>query len=371
VSSLTSGGDGKGTTGGTTGNGNPTAACAAKSSLTELLPLVVNQTQQNTNVVFMIDTSGSMKEEALRLRANLEGFVSRVKSEALSQQRIRFAVVGTEGSIFDRNSPLLPAPYRANALVDDVYWHYNLVFSRDKFLATLGVLGASSYQPAGAIFPTIIDKSKYRTIADLDVSSTSACRGTNLYDCDALNHVVIVTDDGETLSGCTPGMLRSNPSCIEDTFDSTLKTHLAKTGSSYRLHAIHYTSTSVPTATCTPGTAGDIWTPYTSLATATGGLSLDLCQDDWNPLFDQLKERIVGSSRPTAFAQCGKSNREIISVSLKLKDGQVIPLAIKDVIYAAPSGNAAATLYLPGSVLEAKGVAFSQVAGLVVESKLK
>jgi hypothetical protein len=327
---------------------------------------VVNQTSQNTNVVFMVDTSGSMKEEAVQLRTNLEGFVTRVKREALSQQRIRFAVVGTEGNIFNSKTPLLPAPYKPNALVDDVYWHHDLVFSADKFLATMGVFGLTAYTPVGTTKPVSINKTKYATIPGLNIAANSACKGTNLFDCDALNHIVFVTDDGESLAGCAA----NTPNCIPDTFDNEMKAHLAKTDSSYRLHAINFTKTSVKSSTCAAGVEG-VWKDYESLAAESGGLSLDLCQNDWSPLFDQLKERIVSTTRPAAFGQCAKSDREIVSVALKLKDGLTITLTLKDVTYAAPAGTAAATIYLPGSFLDSKGIAIDQVAGLVVQSKLK
>lgn len=321
--------------------------CSETGTETQILPLSVStQSSTNVNVVFVIDTSGSMDNEIAQVRANVAQFVTDVKG-TLNPNTTKFAVIGTSNS-----GDVLPAPYVKNGTYNQVYWHHQAIGSKDKLRKLMRAYGMTTFLSGGVsrILGTTVP-----TFPEFD--ALGACDATStLFNCNSLNHIVIVTDDIEALPNTT------GQDNTRDAFMGSFGDHLKINRNAFKMHGIHAKATS----SCSVAAYGKI---YEDMATATGALSHDVCTANWTILFNSLKDQIFASAKAMEFGQCLAPNRTIGSVKVKWGT-QVVTLGTSDYVFtAAADAFSLPTIYVPSASLTANNVPTDGTAlSLVIDS---
>ncbi|MBO6934788.1 MAG: VWA domain-containing protein [Deltaproteobacteria bacterium] len=193
------------------------------------------------DIVWVIDNSGSMSEEADLVQSNINDFAATIAGAGLDVH----VVVITAAGFVNVPPPLGTDPTQFLRVEEDVQSSNSL----EKLLST--------YDRYSSFL---------RTNANL--------------------HFVVVTDDESDMSA--------------DAFHSMMFTNLGKT---FRVHAIASPPGSTHTMPPFPGTmtgcggphgeAADNGDIYWELASSTGGLQLSICAEDWSRLFDDLTTRIA------------------------------------------------------------------------------
>jgi len=211
------------------------SACATASTEATL-------TKQPSDIVFILDNSGSMSLEASWVQQNMNGF-----SQQIAASGIDFHVV-----------------------VISSYPGHGFGICIDP------PLGAGGCPTTDSNPPTFLH-------VDQSVGSTnglSLCISTypkwkSALRPDAAKHIVIVTDDNSSLAAAS--------------FDSQLQALDPPTFSGYKFHGIFcYTKCA---------TAAKAGTVYQTLVQQTGGVSGDLCLQDFKPVFDKLATAVVSGSK--------------------------------------------------------------------------
>ena len=263
------GGDGRAADGGVSfGDGHTSSGDSACATATTEATL----TKQPSDIVFILDNSGSMALEATWVQQNMNGF-----SQQIAASGVDFHVV-----------------------VISSYPNHGYGICIDP------PLGAGGCPTTDSKPPTFLH-------VDQQVGSTnglSLCISTYLNWKSALRpnaakHVVIVTDDNSKLAAAS--------------FDSQLQALDAPTFTGYKFHGIFcYTKCA---------TAANIGTVYKTLVQQTGGVSGDLCLQDFKPVFDKLATAVVSGSKiscdiamPTAPAG-KKINPQQVSVEMVASAG--------------------------------------------------
>ncbi|HUP56391.1 MAG TPA: vWA domain-containing protein [Bdellovibrionota bacterium] len=311
-------------------------SCSDSGSETEVVPLVANGgSARASNVVFVLDTSGSMANEIAQVRSNMEQFVNSVKS-TLPAASTRFAVIGERQNSTD----VLPAPpYVKNGSYNGVFWHFYEIGSTDKMQKLMRSYGMTEFQSGGT---TRSLNSSFPAIPGVNFAAACSTAGS-LFNCDALNHVVVVTDDIERLPNVT------GQDATRTAFMTSFGAHLSKNRNTFKLHAIHAKQAS----TCSVAAYGKI---YEDIAAATGSLSVDVCTTNWTPVFNALKNNIVASSGAVHFGKCASPTRSVSSVRVRWSGGEVA-LAASDYIYTNPAElGTRPSIYVSPQTLQSKGV---------------
>jgi len=210
-------------------------ACATASAEAKL-------TKQPSDIVFLLDNSGSMKLEASWVQQNMNGF-----SQQIAASGVDFHVI-------------VVSSYPNNG--------YGICIDPP--------LGAGGCPTTDTNLPTFLH-------VDQRVASTnglSLCLSTypqwkSALRPDAAKHIVIVTDDNSSLPAAS--------------FDSQLQALDPPTFAGYKFHGIFcYTKCD---------TAAKAGTVYTELVQQTSGVSGDLCAQDFKPVFDKLATAVVTGSK--------------------------------------------------------------------------
>ncbi len=233
-----------------------------------------------SNIIFVVDTSGSMLDELQKLQVSLPGFIRQLDEQLGANHKV---VMHAQVSGWS-----LPG----------VYVHGRPVGSTDKMAKIELALGASPASSAVNMIPK---------------SALFTEPGT-------VFHYVVVTDDIEEFGNCTPSAgqveamapysaasVSNYESCLINRYRAGVGSYLESRGFSHRLHAIHFKGGSTPTLGCAIGNAAgtdlaETGAPYVSLSMAFGGVSHDLCQDNWS----ELMTRLVGQVSSAAQGQAAK-----------------------------------------------------------------
>lgn len=204
--------------------------------------LTAETTQKPADIVFVVDTSGSMNDEKVAIENNLGLFMERFATAKLDSE---FFIIGQGFHFGAQNSAAKVIPQR--------------IGSKDSLTKTIPVLKAmlgTGAVPAG-------------------LASVPSMRA------DSAKEIVFVTDDDAS------GTLASD-------FKSFVQTENGLKDKTNTNGIVWIDGVSQASATCTRANNGG---EYQKLAKDpdVGGLSLDLCQKDWAQLLDQLASHIITS----------------------------------------------------------------------------
>ena len=210
-------------------------ACATASAEATL-------TKQPSDIVFILDNSGSMSLEASWVQQNMNGFSKQITASGIDSHVIVVSSYPSSGNGICIDPPL----------------------------------GSGGCPKTDSNLPTFLH-------VDQGVGSTnglSLCISTypkwkSALRANAAKHIVIVTDDNSKLAAAS--------------FDSQLKALDPPTFSGYKFHGIFcYTKCA---------TAAKAGTVYQTLVQQTGGVSGDLCLQDFKPVFNKLATAVVSGSK--------------------------------------------------------------------------
>jgi hypothetical protein len=220
---------------GDAGRGTGDTACATASAESTL-------TKQPSDIVFLLDNSGSMSLEASWVQQNMNGF-----SQQIAASGIDFHVVVVSSYPGDGNGICVDPPLGAGGCPNTDSKPPAFLHVNQEVGSTNGLALCLSTYPQW--------KSALRTAA--------------------AKHIVIVTDDNSSMPAAT--------------FDSQLKALDPPTFAGYKFNGI-FSYTKCPTA----AKAGTV---YQTLVQQTGGVSGDLCLQSFKPVFDKLATAVVAGSK--------------------------------------------------------------------------
>jgi hypothetical protein len=204
------------------------------------------------DIIWVIDNSGSMSEEAAQIQMRLNSFVAAIDAAGIDDYHV--ALITTLGFVD------VPEPLRSDA-------------ERFRFIDT-NVQSTDSFQWALDRIP----------------------RNADFFRRDAVTHFVFVTDDESDMA--------------YEIFRDQMRTEL---GHPFTAHAVVSPpgSTHMPAgfpftlpgcSSTTGGEAAENGDRYWELALATGGLQLSICTNDWTELFNQLLASVAVAMRiPCSF----------------------------------------------------------------------
>lgn len=199
----------------------------------------------SVNVVWVIDTSGSMRGEAAQVQQNLNGFSQQIVDAGLADYRV---VVVSERSFVN-----VPDPLGSDAT------HFLHVEQR-----------VGSQAPLQALLDRFADYHDF-LIAD------------------ALTHFVAVTDDNSNLSG-QDWQAQMTSALGNDNF--RLNAIASPPGES----SVDLFGFSVGACTGPNGSASRAGDAYWQAAMATGGATFSICSGDWSMLLDELAMSVSESA---------------------------------------------------------------------------
>ena len=243
------------------------------------------------DIIWVVDSSGSMSEEADLVQRNINSFATDISTSGVD---------------------------------------YHVIMMTDPGFATVP-------PPLGT------DPTRYLAI-DQPVGSTNAFELLlSRYDDyshflrdGAVTHIVVVTDDESAMG--------------ETTFRTQMETKL---GHSFRFHAV--ASEDTTHEMCAPfgglcftqdgcagphGEAADIGARYYSLAMMTGGTTFSICAEDWSPLFATLRESVVVSAMLPCYYELPEA-----------PEGEMFDKERVNVVYTDPGG---VETVLPRAIDESK-----------------
>jgi hypothetical protein len=252
------------------------------------------QTPRAGNVVFVIDTSGSMDEEAALVQQNINRFVEATTSAGLSDYRV---LMVSEQSFVD-----VPDPLRSD---------------RQHFLYVEEEVGSN--EPLADLLKRFGDYASFLLP-------------------DVMTHFVVVTDDESSISA--------------DDFITQMD---AKLAGPFRVHAVASPSSGNMSAVdpndpisvltglinrggCSGpnGDASAAGVENFKAADKTGGLTFSICADDWTSLFSELASEVAAAVPCTL---------EIPAAT----NGGELDLGRVNVVFTPPTGGAGQTLVNVGS----------------------
>ena len=320
---------------GDSGGGGGGGACALGSQLSVSSDLNAPGTGgvAKSNIIFVVDTSGSMNDEMIKLQVNLPAFINQLNAQLDSNHKVVLHASVSGWS--------LPGVYLHNKAVGSVN-------KLAKIEEALGIVAttASNVMPVSALFREA---------------------GT-------IFHYVVVTDDVEVYGGCSPtasGVSAVGPysassvanyeACLIGRYGTNVGGFMASHGFSHRFHAIHFKNSVTAPVGCAVGTAAqtslsETGAPYISMAQAFGGGSHDLCQENWNQLLTSLVDQIssAAQSQRVQLTACSSSNVLVQRVVIKqgsysrvLSGGE-----LSSVIFHQGTSSAASTVQLQSSFLQ-------------------
>lgn len=220
------------------------SACAAACAGTEVTADFV---QLPTDIIWVVDQSGSMNQETAYVQAKINDFVSQISASNIDYRVIMVATpTGT-------NAICVPGPLGGASCGNNT--QFRLV----------NVRIGSTNGPSLAI-------SNYSLYSDFLRPN-------------ATKHFVFVTDDNSAMSAAnfTNGVNALQPSGMFTGF---------------KVHGIYaYGGTTSAGCTGPFGTGAATGTVYTTLVTQTGGARGVICQDDWAQVFQDITAAVVSGSQ--------------------------------------------------------------------------
>lgn len=196
------------------------------------------------DIVWVIDTSGSMSEEIDIVRENMNAFADRVSGESIDY---RVVVVGERGT--SEHEICIDPPLASSGCRDGQRFQH--------IDAEVGSHNA----------PQVLTSPFNLLRIQLFLRENSA------------RHVVIVSDDNCSSCAALDGLRRT--SGWED----------------YRLHSV------VDTGPGSTDCGADIGRGYTTRSGRMDGLTFDICRSSWDGLYDQLVESVVDSTKLFSLSQ--------------------------------------------------------------------
>lgn len=222
--------------------------------------------QPKVDIVWVVDASGSMLDEQIKIGNNITQFADDITSAAVD---VQIVMLTTAAGIPVICPPVPPDPAASTALAGD---------------------------PRYTFINSLVDSSNA-----LSIATTSFNQYSSVLRPDAVTHFVIVTDDESDYGGL------GTPAQRADQFRTDMGALLGK---DFFLHTI---SSEGPTPCNDPMCMPDINTglcvfvmlgcgasapgsTYWELANQTGGLTASICQQDWSSIFTPLTQAIVESA---------------------------------------------------------------------------
>jgi len=327
------------------------AECGAGLLAAETYDYEIGKANKDANIVFAISTSGSMGNEIPKIIRNMNEFGLNHKNR-FDSERTKFVIMGTNRNGTDILSNTI---FEKDGQKNGVYWHYKKIDAMDKLQNLLKMYHIGQVKDLFGINQTLNSPS------DVELpgySSMGPCdRSGNLYNCDAFNHLIVITDSKEQLNFTNGGT--SDQQEIEDIFIRDFRANVSTLGNSMRFHGL------VSKSSNGCGSTTQLSSPiYNNLSSRTGGLALDVCLDDWTPLFEQLESNILQSVAAKDLNVCSEQDRTISRVTVSWprdinnpgagKDS--IILSPGDYIYTPPKGSTKPSIYIDSKLLASKGV---------------
>ncbi len=249
-SSGTSAGGSSGVGGGFGNNGGSTSSSGSGGDCAEVSQTAENKVQP-ADIILAIDQSGSMDQETSWVTSQLNGFATQI-----TQSGIDVHVVVIAGKPGSENGFCIPAPLGSgNCPADDnppIFQHVDQhVDSSDALLQILG-----RYNDYKAMLRP-----------------------------DAAKHVIVISDDDSSLGAVA--------------FDTQLKALDPPLFDDYVFHGIVSDDDDPGTFNCiiNPqpccGVSADEGKVYKQLITMTGGVFGDLCQQNFQPVWNQVSTQVV------------------------------------------------------------------------------
>jgi hypothetical protein len=227
------------------GDGDPNeCAAVSETAQNELLPV---------DIIFAIDTSGSMTEEKNFVQQNMNIFSQQIFLANIDHHVVMIADPSPDG-------PCINVPLGSGSCPDDSklpeYLHVNQTVGSSN---ALELLLSTQPQWAGSIRPG------------------------------SVKHVVVVSDDNSSI---TSGQFHVAFQGISPDYEG------------YFFHAIVAYTNPDPLecfggASCCAGfipLAADVGQVYLELVNLTGGVSGDLCEQQFGPVFDQIAQSVLGTT---------------------------------------------------------------------------
>ena len=249
----------------------------------ETFTLGTSRTKAANDVLWLVDTSGSMGEELALVEANIKRFIESMG--AVSDLRLAMFVRETGNVSADFSDQFVGKESIAR-----------------QFNAPIESYDALQYAAAALCTNGGTDRSK---ICGVDVN------------------VDVVSGGARDLAGSLNGFFRNGtPKSVvvvtddESTFSASDWNRVIDDSASVSVFAFAVTGETQATAACTPVAEGLI---YDSLARQTGGDVYDVCKEDWGDSFLSLQESIQETVKDAVTLKVKPS--EIISIEL---DGQVL-----------------------------------------------
>lgn len=208
--------------------------CAAVSEAAELVPLPAD-------IVFVVDNSGSMQFEAGQVQARLNEFSTQIIDSGIDVHVVLISSYPNNGYGICIDPPL----------------------------------GAGGCPNADTNLPLFnhVDRFVSSSSAWADILDTAA-QWSPFMRAESSKHVVVISDD--------------DPNISADAFDNGFIA-LDPSYADYTHHSV------VSHSNCP--TAADIGQPYIDLTNARGGVAADLCDQDFQAVFDALSTEVIGGTQ--------------------------------------------------------------------------
>lgn len=208
--------------------------CAAVSEAAELVPLPAD-------IIFVVDNSGSMQFEAGQVQARLNEFSTQIIDSGIDVHVVLISSYPNDGYGICIDPPL----------------------------------GAGGCPNADTNLPLFnhVDRFVSSSSAWADVLDTAA-QWSPFMRAESSKHVVVISDD--------------DPNISADAFDTGFVA-LDPSYSDYTHHSV------VSHSNCP--TAADIGQPYIDLTNERGGVAADLCDQDFQAVFDALSTEVIGGTQ--------------------------------------------------------------------------
>lgn len=234
------------------------------------------------DMVWLIDNSGSMKEEAQQVRDNFEKFLTSI--QARSDMKIALVSTKAGSGLGGSTGVTLPASAAAKGIQVDAFVDSNNAL----VMAALATCPAASTSVPGAEpnggFPDNFDPVKAKICGkdtQLDTFTSSLYQPVvgslaSFFRAEAKKVYVVVTDD--------------EAEEVNDTNFLSLIDAYKGAATPTVFSFIGFESK----ANCSISRRG---TAYEKLATATQGAVFDICETDWSKNFDQLSKAVIGLAK--------------------------------------------------------------------------
>ena len=273
----------------TSGDGNPDGSDQA-STLTDSQSFNLELRETELDIVWVIDNSASMAQEAQQVRNNFDGFINSINQQAslklalisLDQPTLNTSVTLSDQAkaaghtqldirVGSTNMLAIAAAASCDAAMT------NLIQGEQTRNGTLHI-GAGSSICGASSFSFSAEPPRY---ASQDIAgdflegyaAVEAAKGglKSFFRPDSSKVFVFVSDDeAETINGAN--------------FLSSLENDAGK------IKPIVYSFSGLSSSSCAIARAG---AAFTSLSQVTGGQSFDICQQDWSNQFSELQSAIV------------------------------------------------------------------------------